>query len=82
MVKNVGLVVSGMSVSSGIAAVLLLLSNLVVWAVIAASLGSLLAFVGFGLIVWALSVRTETSAADAPAAPPVPAPVIAPVPVT
>ncbi|MEM7239979.1 MAG: hypothetical protein AAF501_19425 [Pseudomonadota bacterium] len=58
--QNAGLIMSGLAVSSGVGALMLLLSNLIVWAVVTAWIGSMFAFVGFSLIVIALTVRTAS----------------------
>ena len=48
------IVLLGVSVSSGIGGTLLLMANLLVWAVLTFWVGSLAAFTGFALIAWAL----------------------------
>lgn len=48
------IVLLGVSLSSGIGGTLLLMANLIVWAVLTFWVGSLAAFAGFVLIVWAL----------------------------
>ncbi|MEM1298473.1 MAG: hypothetical protein AAGH68_04270 [Pseudomonadota bacterium] len=64
--KNTSLVLMGLSVSSGIGGALLLAANLLVWAVLTFWIGSMLAFAGFLLIVWALRPgRDETAEEDA-----------------
>lgn len=68
--KQTSLVLMGLSVSSGIGASLLLAANLIVWAVLTLWIGSILAFIGFGLIAWALRPTRDEAAerAEEPAA--------------
>lgn len=60
--KQTSLVLLGLSVSSGIGAGLLLAANLIVWAVLTLWIGSILAFFGFALIVWALRPKRDEQA--------------------
>ncbi len=62
--QNAGLILTGASVSTGIASGILLASNLIVWAILAAWVGSALAFIAFGLIAWALKPRSNTPEAQ------------------
>lgn len=55
--EKAGLIMGGLAVSSGIGAFALVMSNLIVWAVVTAWVGSMFAFIGFAMIVVALSVR-------------------------
>ena len=55
--RNVGLILAGMSLSTGLTAVGLFSLNLIVWGILAAWTGSLLAFLGFFCIFWALRPR-------------------------
>ncbi len=48
------MVLMGLSLSSGIGATILLGLNMLVWAVLTFWIGSMLAFIGLGLIVFAL----------------------------
>lgn len=59
MMTNSGLILGGIALSSGIGALVLVLSNLILWAAIAAWIGSLFAFAGFFMIVVALAVQTD-----------------------
>ncbi|MEM8790750.1 MAG: hypothetical protein AAGE80_03965 [Pseudomonadota bacterium] len=69
---NTGLILGGIAVSSGIGAVVLVMSNLILWAAIAAWVGSMFAFGGFFMIVVALAVRNDEQQ-EAPARPARPA---------
>lgn len=62
--QNAGLILTGASVSTGIASGILLASNLIVWAILAAWVGSALAFIAFGLIAWALKPRSNAPEAQ------------------
>lgn len=59
VVEKAGLVLSGVALSSGIGATFLVMSNLLMWAVIAALIGSVAAFAGFAFIVIALSMKDD-----------------------
>ncbi|MEM9045571.1 MAG: hypothetical protein AAGC81_12835 [Pseudomonadota bacterium] len=61
---NTGLILGGIAVSSGIGALVLVMSNLILWAAIAAWVGSLFAFAGFFMIVVALAVRSDEEKAE------------------
>lgn len=61
--KSASFVLMGLSVSSGVGAIVLLAANMIVWAILTLWVGSALAFVGFGLILWAL--RPKSSDQDA-----------------
>jgi len=52
-----GLVLAGFSVSSGLSAGVLVSANLLIWAVLTAWIGSAAAFIGFGLIAYALQPK-------------------------
>ena len=52
--KQASLVLMGLTISSGIGGALLLAANLLIWAVLTFWVGSMLAFAGFVLIVFAL----------------------------
>ena len=52
--RQLSLLLMGLSVSSGIGAWVLLTLNMVVYAILTFWVGSALAFIGFGLIMWAL----------------------------
>lgn len=60
--EKAGLIVSGFALSSGVGATILLASNLILWAIITAWVGSLLAFTGFALIILALAAKQRESA--------------------
>jgi len=62
--KKVVLVLAGASLSSGVAAGVLLTLNLLIWAILTAWIGSAIAFIGFGLIAWALQPKKQPSEAD------------------
>ena len=63
--EKAGLVLSGMALSSGIGATVMVMSNLILWAAITAWIGSVLAFFGFGLIIFALATRQDDNGKDA-----------------
>lgn len=64
--QKAGLILGGVALSSGIGATWLVMSNLILWAIITAWVGSLMAFLGFGLIVVAISTKQEDGPAPAP----------------
>lgn len=55
--KQASLVLMGLSISSGIGGALLLAANLVIYAILTFWIGSVLAFIGFALVIWALRPR-------------------------
>lgn len=57
--EKAGMILGGFALSSGIGATVLVMSNLIVWAVITAWVGSVMAFFGFSLIVFALARKQE-----------------------
>lgn len=57
--KQASLVLMGLSISSGIGGALLLAANLVIYAILTFWMGSILAFCGFVLVVWALRPKRE-----------------------
>lgn len=57
--EKAGILLGGMAVSSGVGAVALVTSNLILWGAITATIGSVLAFMGFSLIVVALLTRKQ-----------------------
>ena len=59
--KQASLVLMGLSISSGIGGALLLAANLVIYAILTFWMGSVLAFAGFVLVVWALRPRRESA---------------------
>lgn len=62
--KNTSLVLMGLSLSSGVGGVLLLAANLMIWAVLTFWVGSMLAFAGFALIIWALRPGRDDTTGD------------------
>lgn len=76
--KSASLILMGVSVGSGIGAGVLLTLNMVVWAILTFWMGSITAFVGFVLIMWALRPRSSTAEAHADEAAPEPEPVTLP----
>ena len=58
--RQLSLLLMGLSVSSGIGAWVLLTLNMVVYAILTFWVGSALAFIGFGLIMWALRPKKST----------------------
>lgn len=62
--EKAGMILGGFALSSGIGATVLVMSNLIVWAVITAWVGSVMAFFGFSLIVFALARKQEEEKAQ------------------
>ena len=54
MMKKTGMVVSGLGVPTGAAAMVLYILNLAIWSALTAMLGGALALIGLGLVMWAL----------------------------
>ncbi|MBY8977465.1 hypothetical protein KHP62_16755 [Rhodobacteraceae bacterium NNCM2] len=60
--EKAGIILGGMAVSTGVGAFALVAGNLILWGAITATLGSILAFMGFALIVVALATRQPADA--------------------
>ena len=62
--KTTSFVLMGLSVTSGIGAWILLTLNMLVWAILTFWVGSILAFVGFGLVMFALRPKKQNKAEE------------------
>ena len=62
--RTTSLVLMGLSVTSGIGAWILLTLNMLIWAILTFWVGSVLAFVGFGLTMFALRPKGNSKAEE------------------
>lgn len=68
-VKQASMVLMGLTVSSGIGAAVLMALNMLIWATLALWAGSAMAFLGLGLIWFALRPRDTDEVDDSEGAP-------------
>ena len=59
--KKASFVLMGLSVTSGIGAWILLTLNMLIWAILTLWIGSAIALIGFGLVMFALRPKKHTA---------------------